>query len=703
MEDQFGRDHEGANSSSRGASRRVRTGERRATAAATISPMPRSRLVRLASVAPCFAALSACASAPPRQAAPKTAAAADPAFLEERALLLLLEDRRLLETGALQAFLAREAPVREMLATALGRIGDRGGLPMLGVLAGDAEAPVRRAAAFAIGEIGDPASATVLLRAAADPDRDTGALAVEALGKCGASLADVSPKLSSLAAEERDARLLPSLFRFKEAAAVPLAQQGLASPDIKLHAAAAYALAREPRPEGREALRGLLSDPDPWVRGMAARGLGIVGEGADLARLRKLLDDAPPGPIIQALRAARRLVQAGSGAAPRDWLPRVRELISDERPGVSLTAIEASASWLPDPSLGDALARLATEGPLRARELALLALAEVKDSRAAQAVALAARAGDPVLRARAAEAAGRLADAETLTMLGADPQPAVRNAVLGARLEGADAESAAREALEDADTIVRATALDFLAEHPSMPLESIEATLAATDADALPDALLAAARAIAARGKAEPLERGRAVEDLEKLAAHSDFLVRREAAARLADLGRPAPPAGAANNRDLAVYRDIVRETSTAKQVEIDTRRGRVRLRLDCPTAPLTCLNFVQLARQGFFDGLSFHRVVPDFVVQGGDPRGDGAGGPGFAIRDEINRIRYDRGVVGMALSGPDTGGSQFFITLSPQPHLDGGYTAFGAVVEGDAVLDQLMQGDRIVAARVLP
>ena len=89
---------------------------------------------------------------------------------------------------------------------------------------------------------------------------------------------------------------------------------------------------------------------------------------------------------------------------------------------------------------------------------------------------------------------------------------------------------------------------------------------------------------------------------------------------------------------------------------------------------------FLQLAGQGYFDGLLFHRVVPDFVAQGGDPRGDGWGGPGYTLRDEINRLRYGRGAVGMALSGPDTGGSQFFVALAPQPHLDGGYTVFGQV-----------------------
>ena len=94
--------------------------------------------------------------------------------------------------------------------------------------------------------------------------------------------------------------------------------------------------------------------------------------------------------------------------------------------------------------------------------------------------------------------------------------------------------------------------------------------------------------------------------------------------------------------------------------------------------------------------GSTWHRVVPNFVVQDGDPRGDGWGGPGFALRDEVNPARYETGTVGMALSGPDTGGSQFFITHSPQPHLDGTYTVFGRVVSGLAALDAIGQGARI-------
>ena len=117
--------------------------------------------------------------------------------------------------------------------------------------------------------------------------------------------------------------------------------------------------------------------------------------------------------------------------------------------------------------------------------------------------------------------------------------------------------------------------------------------------------------------------------------------------------------------------------------------------------APLTVANFMALARKGFFDGIAMHRVVPDFVVQGGDPRGDGEGSPGYTLRDEINMRPYLRGTVGMALDWEDTGGSQFFITHSPQPHLDGRYTVFGHVLDGMEVVDALRPGDVIRRVRI--
>ena len=163
--------------------------------------------------------------------------------------------------------------------------------------------------------------------------------------------------------------------------------------------------------------------------------------------------------------------------------------------------------------------------------------------------------------------------------------------------------------------------------------------------------------------------------------------------------GRPERPAGwyARQVREL-VDPDLAGRPLTAT---LATSRGPVTIRFYASDAPLTVANFVGLARRGYFDGSAFHRVVPNFVAQDGDPRGDGSGGPGYAIRDELNRRWYDRGAVGMALSGPDTGGSQFFLTHSPQPHLDGHYTVFGHVTAGFAALDSIVQGDRIMTVVV--
>jgi len=137
-------------------------------------------------------------------------------------------------------------------------------------------------------------------------------------------------------------------------------------------------------------------------------------------------------------------------------------------------------------------------------------------------------------------------------------------------------------------------------------------------------------------------------------------------------------------------------------QVFIDTDRGTIQIELAVLDAPLTVENFVTLARKGFFNGLSVHRVVPDFVIQDGDPRGDGEGGPGYSIRDELNERPYLRGTVGMALDPwPDTGGSQYFIAHSPQPHLDAKYTVFGRVIAGMDVVDQIQQWDVIRFVRV--
>jgi len=134
-------------------------------------------------------------------------------------------------------------------------------------------------------------------------------------------------------------------------------------------------------------------------------------------------------------------------------------------------------------------------------------------------------------------------------------------------------------------------------------------------------------------------------------------------------------------------------------RVTIETNRGDMVLELYPEHAPKTVNNFVFLAQEAFYDGVVFHRVINDFMIQGGDPTGTGTGGPGYKFEDELaeNPLKHETAVISMANAGPNTNGSQFFITHSPQPHLDGMHTVFGKVVEGKEIVNAIQQGDKML------
>lgn len=138
------------------------------------------------------------------------------------------------------------------------------------------------------------------------------------------------------------------------------------------------------------------------------------------------------------------------------------------------------------------------------------------------------------------------------------------------------------------------------------------------------------------------------------------------------------------------------------KKGVIEMDKGNIEIEFFDKDAPQTVANFEKLANSGFYDGLSFHRVIPGFVAQGGCPVGNGTGGPGYTIRCEINPNKHERGALSMAHRGPDTGGSQFFIVYQPQHHLDGVHTVFGKVINGMDVVDQIDPGDKMNKVRVV-
>ena len=147
----------------------------------------------------------------------------------------------------------------------------------------------------------------------------------------------------------------------------------------------------------------------------------------------------------------------------------------------------------------------------------------------------------------------------------------------------------------------------------------------------------------------------------------------------------------------------LVIDSKKNYQARITTAKGEIVLKLFPEHAPLTVNNFVFLARENFYDGVTFHRVIADFMIQGGDPSASGSGGPGYRFADETrdNPLKHETGAISMANAGPNTNGSQFFITHSPQPHLNGRHTVFGNVVQGQDVVDAIRQGDAMVSVRI--
>jgi cyclophilin family peptidyl-prolyl cis-trans isomerase len=289
-----------------------------------------------------------------------------------------------------------------------------------------------------------------------------------------------------------------------------------------------------------------------------------------------------------------------------------------------------------------------------------------------------------------------------LTMLLQDPDQRVVPAAISAlaELKPPGVETLLLEKLRADDFAVRAAAagaLGTLASRAAVPA-LLEAWTVA-QADIAFDARVAIMTAV---HEIEPAT-GRQL--LQQALADREWAVRVRAAALLREAGvteeanamRPASPGRDVN--DPAWLALVMPQFSPHAYIETD--KGTIEIELAVLDAPLTVDNFVTLARKGFFNGIVLHRVVPDFVVQDGDPRGDGEGGPGYAIRDELNQRPYLRGTVGMALAWEDTGGSQFFITHSPQPHLDARYTVFGHVVAGMEVVDRLAVGDIVRAVRI--
>jgi cyclophilin family peptidyl-prolyl cis-trans isomerase/HEAT repeat protein len=640
----------------------------------------------------------ACATqqAPPPPAAPAPApAAAGPHGLtiEEEARILALEDRREHDAAVVHAWVAHPNLLhRQRIALALGRIGaiTKTGVPELTILAKDSDRRVRETAAFSLGEIGS--GAETLFALAADADAGVAAEAVEALSKLSADKS-LLPRYIAIAdgakTEGVRARAVRYLFRWDDDTASEAARRALGAPSSAVRQEGAYSLARRLYAPAREELLLLMTDPNTLTRAYAATALGRIGAPEAFDALRTALGDAHPWVRTNAAIAIGRLAEKSRDVLSADDLPRVFAAFEDPDPGVRASMIDVVGYYAERNDTARArLLQTLRNGTLWERELTAGAVAkhlpwdiasrELTDLTPWQIVR--------VLEATTAMAHGVALRRQYAT----HGDPLVRANVLSNIPEtGADAElEIIRAGLEDPDVIVRAGAYDRLGFTTDVPLQTLREAIEREKKAMMNDARLAA---IAVVAKKDPAS-------LQALVSDADPVVRRVAAEAVkAEAYTPLTV-----KRTPEEYAEIVRWSREPHTATIHMTRGNIELALLSQEAPVTAWNFAQLARQKFFDNSSFMRVVPNFVIQGGDPRNDMNGGPGYAIRDEINLQKYTRGAVGMALSGPDTGGSQFFITHSPQPHLDGGYTIFGRVYDGmSGVVDQTERGDRVVTITI--
>jgi cyclophilin family peptidyl-prolyl cis-trans isomerase/HEAT repeat protein len=258
-----------------------------------------------------------------------------------------------------------------------------------------------------------------------------------------------------------------------------------------------------------------------------------------------------------------------------------------------------------------------------------------------------------------------------------------------------DLGTVAQAQLKENDITIQESAATILGNLP--PSEENTRALAAAWPQAVNDPSNDAALAIL--GALAKQKTAAANEQLKAGLKSGDYLIRQRAADLLKANGGGdfSSEVGTVKTRNTdADYKRALARAGRSVRALVTTSKGSFTIELLPEAAALTVDNFVQLAQRGYFRNITFHRVVPNFVIQGGDPRGDGNGGPGYSIRCEVNQVLYDRAAVGMALSGKDTGGSQWFVTHAPQPHLDGGYTVFGHVVMGMDVVDKIVRGDVI-------
>ena len=613
----------------------------------------------------------------------------------------------------------KDAEIRARACVALGRIGladcpDWFRKDLERRLAEDEDTSVRAAAAFALGQAREVDSAEQLVVALSDSESAVRAAAVDALVRLDVESA-AEPIIRLLQAGDTDevitAALLSS-WKLRDGRTVSYAIRYFTGQNEKLRFPAAYHLTRFPwrrsSPDDEGASQGvplelvqvMAIDDDPEIRKSAAR-LIHAAEGDEemvVDLLSALLRDSDPAVASQGIRAT-------VSRWNEDLRGELLALLNGDQLHPKLEAARDVAR-IPDPAFREPLRELLLNGSEAIAAAALTSLAGRGELNINEELPALLADERPLVRAAAAgfiHLASGSAPWELYDLLKDDPVPAVRTAAAGSitLVSTGPGLETIKALLQSDDPVVQTIAAGSYAQAGAADAVEVLAALYRANRDGGDlDLKMEILRALAAR--TDDLQ---AVELLEEALGDPDRNVRVFAAGALRSIdgeSRCAEIGTVDTGISEDDYADRLARVRRTRGALLSTSAGDIEIEFYRDEAPLTIYNFISLAEAGFYNGVSAHRVIPDFVVQIGCPRGDGSGGPGYTIRCEVNTLRYERGAVGMALSGKDTGGSQWFFTLAPQHHLDGDYTIFARVVKGMEIADRMMPGDTITGITLL-
>ncbi|MDD4051837.1 MAG: peptidylprolyl isomerase [candidate division Zixibacteria bacterium] len=615
-----------------------------------------------------------------------------------------IEDSRTNDNSLLinELLVDSEPSIRTRAALAIGRVGGDMYRAGLRTHLFDSIEVAAEAKFFAAGLCGDSSFIDTLL-ILAGPGHPARSAAIEAVGR----LAD-STRAEQLAGFLNDTdslvayQALLALWRSKGwSQAEQMAQIGLTTSNRKILYGALYALARGGRIEGRPLFHIELSDPDPEYRMLAYAGLGRTADTAAFDMLAAGVNDSDDRVVANVLTALESFGGKGTTVIGQN----IGRFDDEKVLALALEAIGRKPFNGAAPIAENILRSDSRENILAA---ACKTILMIQGAGALPTIDQTLPQPTPWEKQNIAEGLGKTADpraVERLRYYLSDPIPAVRLSALEAACE-ADTTACAgmiRAALSDTDFTVQTTAIDLASRKGLTELIPDIARLYEGDplkmADDLKRGIIGAWATLAADTLRNRQFDTLMIATLEEAINDQWRVIRKEAIDILWEwfhIDRRDRIGLARSKVEKNNYRRLSQRFPANPTAIITTSRGTITIELLYDQAPLTVDNFITLAEKGFYNNRIFHRVVPNFVIQDGCPRGDGWGGPGYAIRCEYNRLPYLTGTVGMALSGQDTGGSQYFITLSPQPHLDGRYTVFGRVLSGMDAARQMVRGDSI-------